>query len=274
MHETFKLFRNQVRFLLVEGQYVKCSDIDKVGATLNWLGPKSYEVYEDLAMEPGENKKKCEDLLKAFEQYFRPTQSLFQNWYQLRGLYSGLCKSQGDFMRQLKEIAKEFSFTNLDEFIKFLFLTHNQNSRDRDALLDRMKATDIPAQCLAIAKTVDSMMETEKLSKSFLHNINKPEMSEVDSVYNQKKVFKGPGCKQSGSCQQCSHSGGNKNKCRNCGSTHPPKKCLAYGKECFLCKKKGCFKQYCCRTAQNHSQIHSSDGRKSRKDMHNIDQDE
>ena len=56
-------------------------DIDKVGAILNWLGPKSYEVYEDLAMEPGEDKKKCEDLLKAFEWYLRPTQSLFQSWY-------------------------------------------------------------------------------------------------------------------------------------------------------------------------------------------------
>ena len=67
LHETFKLFRNQVRFLLVEGQDAKCSDIDKVGAILNWLGLKSYEVYEDLAMEPGEDKKKCEDLLKALE---------------------------------------------------------------------------------------------------------------------------------------------------------------------------------------------------------------
>ena len=65
------------------------------------------------------------------------------------------------------------------------------------------------------------MMKTEKLSKSFLQNINKPEMSEVDSVHNQKKGFKGPGHKQNGSHQLHSHSGGNKNKCRNCGSTQP-----------------------------------------------------
>ena len=65
LHETFKLFRNQVRFLLAEGQYAKCSDIDKVGAIHNWLGPKSYEVYEDMAMEPDEDKQKCEDLFKV-----------------------------------------------------------------------------------------------------------------------------------------------------------------------------------------------------------------
>ena len=79
LHEAFKLFRNQVKFLLVEGQYSKCDEMDKVGAILNWLGPKSFEVYEDLAMEPGEDKRKCEDVLKAFEHYFKPTQSLFQN---------------------------------------------------------------------------------------------------------------------------------------------------------------------------------------------------
>ena len=109
--------------------------------------------------------------------------------------------------------------TKLEPYLTGLFLTHNQNNRVRDALLDRMKATDTLAQCLAIAKTVESKMETKKLSKSFLQNINKPEMSEVDSVHNQKKRFKGPGYKQSGSHQQCSHSGGNKNKCRNSGST-------------------------------------------------------
>ena len=87
MHQTFKLFCNQVKFLLVEGQYSKCNEIDKVGAILNWLGPKCYEVYVAMAMEPGEDKKKCADVLKAFEHYFKPTQSLFQNWYQLGGLY-------------------------------------------------------------------------------------------------------------------------------------------------------------------------------------------
>ena len=53
-----------------------------------------------------------------------------------------------------------------------------------------------------------------------------------------------------------------------------PQKCPAYGKECFLYNKKGHFKQYCCSTSQNHSQSHSGGGRKSRKDMHDIDQDE
>ena len=133
-----------------------------------------------------------------------------------------------------------------------------------------MKATDTPAQCLAIAKTVESTIKIEKLSKSFLQNINKPESNEVDAV-SKKKGFKGPGCKQSRGRQQHSHSR-SMSKCRNCGYSHPPKKCPAYGKECFSCKKKGHFKQFCQSSQHNHSQSHGGDSRKSRKDMHDIDQ--
>ena len=47
--------------------------------------------------------------------------------------------SQTDFMLKLKDIAHDCSFTNSDEVVKFLFLTHNQNSRVKDALLDKIK---------------------------------------------------------------------------------------------------------------------------------------
>ena len=62
-------------------------------------------------------------------------------------------------------------------------------------------------------------------------------------------------------------------KCRNCGSAHPPKKCPAYGKQFFSCKKKGHFKQFCHSSQHKRSQSHGGDSRKSRKDTHDIDQD-
>ena len=53
-----------------------------------------------------------------------------------------------------------------------------------------------------------------------------------------------------------------------------PKKCPAYGKECFSCKKKGYFKQFCQSSQHNRSQSHRSDSRKSRRDIHDSDQQE
>ncbi len=34
-------------------------------------------------------------------------------------------------------------------------------------------------------------------------------------------------------------------KCQRCGSSHPPKKCPAFGKECMKCKKKGHYAKMC-----------------------------
>ena len=74
-------------------------------------------------------------------------------------------------MLKLKDIANDCSFTNSDDVVKFLVLTHNQNSRVKDALLDKMKGTSTLTECLAIAKTVESTIEMEKLSKTFLQNV-------------------------------------------------------------------------------------------------------
>ena len=88
---------------------------------------------------------------------------------------------------KLKEIANDCSFTNSDEVVKFLFLTHNQNSRVKDALLDKMKGTSTLTECLMIAKTVESTIETEELSKTFLQNVNKPETTEIDEINRSKR---------------------------------------------------------------------------------------
>ena len=42
-------------------------------------------------------------------------------------------------------------------------------------------------ECLMIAKTVESTIETEKLSKSFLQNVNKLETAEVDEINRSKR---------------------------------------------------------------------------------------
>ena len=187
LHEAFKIFKNQAKYLLIDGQYKSCQEQDKVGSLLNWLGPKSYGVYDKLEFGAGKSKSNVQHVLEAFEAYFKPMQSLFQSWYQLGEQYSSSFKSQMDFMLKLKEIANDCNFTNSDEVVKFLFLTHNQNSRVKDALLDKMKGTSTLTECLTIAKTVESNIETEKLSKTFLQNVNKPESTEVDEINRSKR---------------------------------------------------------------------------------------
>ena len=70
-------------------------------------------------------------------------------------------------MLKVKDIAHDCSFTNSDEVVKFLFLTHNQNSRVKDALLDKMKGTSTLTKCLEIAKMLKVLLKQRNSAKPF-----------------------------------------------------------------------------------------------------------
>ena len=164
----------------------------------------------------------------------------------------------------------------LMKVVKFLFLTHNQNSRIKDALLDKMKGISTLMECLTIAKTVESTIKTEKLSKTFLQNVNKPDSTEVDEINRSKgqnwnkSGGRGQRFNWSSSCK----GGKGQGKCRNCGNNHPPRKCPAYGKECFRCKKPSHFKEFCRSNPQNRSQSQGGGARQTCKDMHEVDKED
>ena len=65
-----------MNYLLINGQYKACDDQDKVGALLNWLGPKLCGIYDELDFSVGKSKTNVQHVLNA-EAYFKPTQSLF-----------------------------------------------------------------------------------------------------------------------------------------------------------------------------------------------------
>ena len=50
-----------------------------------------------------------------------------------------------------------------------------------------MKATSTRTEFLSIAKTVESTFKMEKLSKTFLQNVNKPETTDADEVNRYKR---------------------------------------------------------------------------------------
>ena len=102
----------------------KCANSVKCGSILNWLGIEAYPVYDNLPISEGD-KQDPSKLLDAFEQYFKPEQNIFQSWYSLGSIYSGAFKTQSDFYHKLNSVANDCNFTNKDEIVKFLYLTHN-----------------------------------------------------------------------------------------------------------------------------------------------------
>ena len=78
---------------------------------------------------------------------------------------------------RLREVAKDCSFANADEIVRFLFLMHNQNTRVREELLKMMKPTDNLHEALKIARLAEGTIYSEELSKQYLDTVKKDTQS-------------------------------------------------------------------------------------------------
>ena len=104
-------------------------------------------------------------------------------------------------------------------------------------------------------------------------------VKQVDAIYHQhnnnrsKSKDRGHGGHRSHSRSQSRKPG----SCSNCGSSHPSRKCKAYGKEGFHCHKKGHFSQLCHSRQCGKSpgpglRNQANNNRQSCCDVHEIDQ--
>ena len=241
-HEQFKTFKQRTE-ILMEGPYEDYKEPDKVAAILGWLGDKGHQVYASLDWAAlGKNKKLYKHVLEAFESYFKPMQTIMHSWYQLGNIYSSQCKDQTEFMTRLKELSKETGFKEPDELTKFLFVIHNTDSKVREYLIDKGDPTKTCTEFLAMARSVESMVKTETLSRELLGQVGKVPVSSIDRGRGRGRGRGSRGRSQSRT-PRASTPGAR--QCGRCGKKHPPRKCPAYNQICKRCKIKGHFQQYC-----------------------------
>ena len=123
----------------------------KVGCILNWLGDDAFLIYDNLTFEDPAHKDLPDKVLDAFSNYLKPERNVFHSWYTLGSIYSNQFKTQSDFYNHLQCVAKECNFSNSEEVVKFLFLTHNNNTHVHEDLLKEMKEDTSLATMLNIA---------------------------------------------------------------------------------------------------------------------------
>ena len=76
-YEQFESFKHVVEFAF-KGQYKKCSNSVRCGSIFNWLGIEAYPVYDNLPIIDTQ-KQDPDQLLAAFEKYFKPERNIFQS---------------------------------------------------------------------------------------------------------------------------------------------------------------------------------------------------
>ena len=190
LYEQFKSFKRVVEFAF-KGQYETCSNSVKCGSILNWSGVESYPVYDNLPITEAQ-KQDPDQLLAAFEKYFKPERNIFQSWYALGSIYSGAFKTQSEFYHKLNSVANDCSFTNKEEIVKFLFLTHNQNTRVCEHLLKEMQDMTSLTDMLHMAHVCEGTVYSEEISKQYLEAIKT--VKQVDAMNQcQRSPSKGRG---------------------------------------------------------------------------------
>ena len=213
-YENFKTFKNRTT-ILMEGPYKNVQEMDKVAAILGWLGDKGFNLYEAIDWEgTGKNKQLYKEFLNPKEKLLMPKAVFSYSFIQLYYLpyikplkltsshvrlqcivgitaiswsvYSNQCKNQTEFMQKLKEIAQETGFRpNVrDELIKFLFVTHNTDQKVREYLLDKADPEKTCQDFLKLAKTVESLVKTENMSRELLAGAGKVT---VGAIAKQKR---------------------------------------------------------------------------------------
>ena len=89
------------------------------------------------------------------------------------------------FYNHLQCVAKESNFSASDEIVKFLFLTHNNNTRVCEDLLKDMKEDTTLTTMINIAHVSEGTIHSEELSKQYLETI-KVSNKQIDSVHKGK----------------------------------------------------------------------------------------
>ena len=139
------------------------------------------------------------------------------SWYQLGNIYSSQCKDQTEFMTRLKELSKETGFKEPDELTKFLFVIHNTDSKVREYLIDKGDPTKTCTEFLAMARSVESMVKTETLSRELLGQVGKMPISSIDRGRGRGRGSRG---RSQSRTPRASTPGAR--QCGRCGKKHPP----------------------------------------------------
>ena len=127
---------------------------------------------------------------------------------------------------------------------------------------------------LRMARICEGTVYSEEISKQYLELVKTAkQVHAIHQGSKSKHKGRGHGGHRSHSRSQSWKPGG----CSNCDHSHPPKKCKAYGKECFHCHKKGHFSQFCCskqcgKSPGSNVRNSSQNNRYSHRDIHEIDQ--
>ena len=215
------------------------SEKEKCSAFLYTIGQAGRDIYNTMTFS--EEQDKIDILFTKFEMYCKPKQNVTIERYRFNTRVQGKQETIDQYMTELRLIAKNCSFGNLE----------NQLVRDRlvcGTNSEEVRQRLLSVEELTLDKAISICQAHEEAKKNSQYLSDNPAVEVCDL-----KKKSGRGTQRSATSTYKSRDSSDpssKTVCSNCGSQHPKKQCPAFGKQCRKCNKLNHFAK-CCRSSKH-----------------------
>ena len=238
-------FVEQLQWFLAGTESNSKSDAVKIGIMLSHAGKEAREIYKTLPWDSPEDNMKFDKVLEAFKDYCQPRKNILYERYKFWSLKQQDGETVDAYLTRLKlqidhcEYNKEgWPDAVKTETVRDKFVFGLRDDSLKERLLQESNIT--LNKLVALAQRTESSRQQIKEMKA-----NNDEKS-LDAVIREVS-------------------------CGQCGRTHKPRECPAYGQRCSICHKHNHFARVCHSKNQ-----HMTDGRaptkpNQKKKIHTID---
>ena len=266
--ENWRIFKTEFTTFLEAKEADQKADKTKIAMLLNALGPDARERYEQLTWNVGEDKTNYDHVIIKLDTHFKGKKRLVFMRYKFWSYQRPEGQPFLDYLTTLKQMANQCEFTETDNMVrdKIVFSTTDQELKEKLLEIDDLTLDKAREKCVAAETTRKEarLMSTDIKDERHLHGVKKKHRSmNTRQSTDTKKSYKKTADTESKS----------KRICDNCGLTHPPKKCPAFGKECLNCHKKNHYAKMC-RSRSKRSSAVSTDYYYSDDDSYDLDMGE
>ena len=208
------------------------TDPVKMALLLRTIGKHGNDIYESFTWEADADKDKYDKVVENFDKSCAPRVNVVALTHKLLTMKQGQT-TVDEYVTALHNVARDCSLGSKEQYDRMMIQTlllGVESIRVRRHLFERQQFSldEAVATCRAMEAVRDDVKKLFENQTETVHSI-KP----ASRRYASNKYKSITGMKPSAE------------NCSKCGEQHPPRRCKAYGKECFKCKKINHFAKCC-----------------------------
>lgn len=228
-------FKDEFELFLTAAEKSEASDKIKIAILLRCIGPRGNDVFKSFTFTDGKSKEVYKDVLEKFDAFCTKNTNKIAKRHQLLSTKQG-CLSIDEYITSLHKVARDCDLGDMyDAFMLQALLLGINDERVRRRLFEEaeLQLEDAIKRC----RIAEASAKDLKLVKT--------ETEESVHALKQKGKHTKPDRSYSNDSREPGATGKSRATCSSCGTSHPPRKCPAYGQKCHGCGKLNHYKKLC-----------------------------